>query len=99
MMREMVRAVFLVLVAAMGVLDVDATSRGRSRAARAEFVRAKPCPATGLPRGACPGWVIDHVEALACGGADSPANMQWQTVADAKAKDKWERKGCERRVK
>lgn len=24
----------------------------------------------------------------------SPANMQWQTVADAKAKDKWERKEC-----
>jgi len=25
-------------------------------------------------------------------GADDPSNMQWQTVADAKAKDKWERK-------
>jgi hypothetical protein len=25
------------------------------------------------------------------GGADSPANMQWQTVANAKAKDKIER--------
>jgi hypothetical protein len=22
------------------------------------------------------------------------SNMQWQTVADAKAKDKWERKQC-----
>jgi len=31
---------------------------------------------------------------LACGGADSPSNMEWQTVADAKAKDKWERIGC-----
>jgi hypothetical protein len=26
-----------------------------------------------------------------CGGADAPSNMQWQTVADAKAKDKTER--------
>jgi hypothetical protein len=36
-----------------------------------------------------------------CLGADEPSNMQWQTVADAKAKDKWERKGCgkERRLK
>lgn len=27
-------------------------------------------------------------------GEDAPSNMQWQTVADAKAKDKWERKEC-----
>ena len=26
------------------------------------------------------------------GGADRPGNMQWQTKADSKAKDKWERK-------
>lgn len=28
------------------------------------------------------------------GGADDPGNMQWQTKEDAKAKDKWVRKGC-----
>jgi hypothetical protein len=38
--------------------------------------------------------VIDHIKALACGGADAPENMQWQTREDAKAKDRWERKGC-----
>jgi hypothetical protein len=38
--------------------------------------------------------VIDHVKPLACGGADKPANMQWQTKAAAKAKDKTERKAC-----
>lgn len=32
--------------------------------------------------------------ALDCGGLDSVENMQWQTVAEDKAKDKWERKGC-----
>jgi hypothetical protein len=36
--------------------------------------------------------VIDHVQPLASGGADSPSNMQWQTTAAAKEKDKWERK-------
>ena len=40
------------------------------------------------------GYVIDHQIPLACGGADSPSNMQWQTKADAAAKDKWERNGC-----
>jgi len=53
-----------------------------------------PCPATFKGSGACPGYVVDHVIALACGGADAPENMQWQTVEDAKAKDKWERIGC-----
>lgn len=42
----------------------------------------------------CPGYVIDHIKALACGGADAPENMQWQTVAEGKAKDRWELKEC-----
>lgn len=66
----------------------------RSARAVAEFKRANPCPATGQPRGACPGYVVDHIIALACSGADNPHNMQWQTVAQAKAKDRWERVGC-----
>jgi len=40
--------------------------------------------------GRCPGYVVDHVKPLECGGADAPSNMQWQTVADGKAKDKTE---------
>ncbi|MCX7105232.1 MAG: hypothetical protein NTU70_08145 [Methylococcales bacterium] len=32
---------------------------------------------------------------MACGGADAPSNIQWQSVAEGKAKDKWERKGCQ----
>jgi hypothetical protein len=66
----------------------------RSRAARESFERQHPCPSTGKRSGSCPGYVVDHVRALACGGADSPPNMQWQTVTDAKAKDKTERIGC-----
>ena len=42
--------------------------------------------------------MVDHIIPLACGGADGPSNMQWQTVAESKAKDKWERKGCEKSV-
>jgi hypothetical protein len=49
-----------------------------------------PCPATGKTSGACKGYVVDHVVPLKGGGADAPANMQWQTVAEAKAKDKIE---------
>jgi len=62
----------------------------RSRAARDAFMRSHPCPANGHTRGACPGYVVDHIIALKRGGPDAPSNMQWQTVEAAKAKDKWE---------
>jgi hypothetical protein len=48
---------------------------------------------TGYPLGR-PGYVVDHIVPLACGGADAPSNMQWQTVAAAKAKDRVELNGC-----
>jgi hypothetical protein len=63
----------------------------RSKAAKAAFQRDHPCPANGSTRGGCPGYVIDHVAPLECGGPDAPFNMQWQTIADGKAKDKTER--------
>lgn len=62
----------------------------RSVTAKAEFKRLHPCPSTGNPKGACPGYVIDHIQALKRGGKDKPDNMQWQTTAAAKEKDKWE---------
>ena len=62
----------------------------RSAAAKREFMRSHPCPATGKTSGRCPGWVVDHVQALKHGGRDEAGNMQWQTVAAAKAKDRVE---------
>jgi hypothetical protein len=66
----------------------------RSQAAKHAFQRSHPCPLNHHKAGACNGYVIDHVVPLACGGADKPENMQWQTLAAGKAKDKWERIGC-----
>ena len=43
---------------------------------------------TGYPHGRS--GVVDHIIPLKRGGADAPSNMQWQTKADAKAKDRWE---------
>jgi hypothetical protein len=62
----------------------------RSSSAKTAFKHAHTCPSTGKSSGACPGYVIDHVKALKHGGADDPSNMQWQTTAEAKAKDRWE---------
>jgi hypothetical protein len=69
----------------------DAHGRiARSPQALQQFKKANPCPATGKTYGQCPGYVVDHVTPLKRGGADAPSNMQWQTKAEAKAKDRWE---------
>lgn len=62
----------------------------RSRAAKSAFEHQQPCPSTGKTSGGCRGYIVDHKRPLECGGADAPSNMQWQTVAAAKAKDKTE---------
>jgi hypothetical protein len=68
----------------------------RSHSAKKDFQRTTPCPANGSNHGPCGGYVIDHKIPLACGGADHPSNMQWQTIAEAKKKDRQERKQCGR---
>ncbi len=60
----------------------------RSGSAKHAFMQTHPCPVTGATSGKCPGYVIDHIQALAVGGADDPSNMQWQTKEAAKAKDR-----------
>jgi hypothetical protein len=64
--------------------------RPRSASARREFQGLHPCPSTGKPSGACPRYVVDHIVPLKRGWLDGPSNMQWQTIADAKAKDRVE---------
>jgi hypothetical protein len=73
---------------------VAAAAAPRSSSARAEFVKANPCPATGKKRGACPGWEVDHVVPLKCNGPDHPSNMQWLTVEQHRAKTKGEARLC-----
>lgn len=62
----------------------------RSYKAKNAFRRKNPCPGTGKTTGKCRDYVIDHIIALKRGGADEPENMQWQTVEEARIKDRWE---------
>jgi hypothetical protein len=65
----------------------------RDPAAKAAFRRNHPCPSTGRTTGRCPGYEVDHVRPLACGGADQASNMQWLTAAANQAKGA---EGCRR---
>ena len=97
MIRLAILSIAVLLFALVGLRSYAVATRHRtvrSAAARRAFRREHPCPATGRLRGACPGYVIDHINPLACGGADAPFNMQWQTVAEGKSKDAVERKDC-----
>mgnify|MGYP001019782837 CR=1 FL=1 len=82
------------LAAALILAIGSASACPRSRAARSEFQRLRPCPANGLQKGPCPGYVVDHIVPLCAGGPDRPQNMQWQRVDDAKLKDREERQEC-----
>ena len=87
------RALMVILLGLTLAISADA-GQHRSYKAKRDFKIEQPCPSTGSSKGACPGWIIDHIKALACGGADSPSNMQWQTIEEAKRKDRWERNEC-----
>ena len=82
------RLVFLALIC--GLITTQAVARTlRNPTQRAMFVRHHPCP----------GYVVDHIEPLCAGGPDDPGNMQWQTVKEAKEKDRKEREMCRRELR
>ena len=94
-MDNKIIAILAALVAALAA-DNAAAKTHRDPHQRATFIKAHPCPANGKPRGSCPGYIVDHIKPLCAGGHDAPSNMQWQTVTDAKAKDRVEREECRR---
>lgn len=72
---------------ALLALCLAADARIPRDAAQIRAFRAEnPCPATGLRRGACPGWDVDHIVPLCAGGADHPSNLQWLSKEDHKWK-------------
>jgi predicted phage terminase large subunit-like protein len=88
------RALITTLAGVLIMAPAEAGKTPRSSSARTAFVHLKACPSTGANKLPCPGYVIDHIIPLACAGADRPENMQWQTKAEAKEKDRWERRQC-----
>lgn len=99
----------LILALALPVLAVEDPRYGgppardahgnikRSRQVLRDFQKLYPCPSTGKTTGACPGWHLDHVVPLVCGGRDAIENLQWLPVeikrcAGTVCKDRFERR-------
>lgn len=88
MIRATALAAAALLVACPTLAFVDQYARD-PRTPR-DFMRLHPCPANGAKSGPCPGYIRDHIVPLCKGGRDTVDNMQWQTIAEAKWKDRWE---------
>lgn len=58
-----------------------------SAAAVRAFREKHPCPTTASIYGACPGYVVNHIEPPCKGGPDVPSNLQWQTHTSADRQD------------
>ena len=81
-----------------GVVVRDAKGNTlRSSRVLAAFKGLYVCPANGRSAGPCPGWAIDHVIPLDCGGKDAVYNLQWlpdqiKSAAGPLTKDHFERR-------
>ncbi|MCA3041251.1 MAG: HNH endonuclease [Rhodocyclaceae bacterium] len=90
--RHRGRSSFSRFVLCLGILAAAGLDFGRVWAAPRDpaqvraFRAEHPCPSTGLKRGACPGWDVDHIVPLCAGGADHPSNLQWLSKDDHKWK-------------
>jgi hypothetical protein len=78
------------------IRDADGKTSRSTKVINA-FKKHWACPSTGLHKGPCPGWAIDHVIPLACGGRDAVFNMAWipdegKSCAADYCKDRYERK-------
>lgn len=79
--------VFGLLFLAVWCFSALAETTPRSSTTTSRFRAKVACPSTHKFIGACPGWVMDHMKPLRCGGLDVPENLWWQTIAEARYKD------------
>ena len=97
MEREKALRLAAVLLATSLLWSLAAEARSpRDRAQVRAFRAENPCPATGLKRGACPGWEVDHIVPLCASGEDHARNFQWISKEDHRFKTLVDVKECRR---
>lgn len=92
-MNKNINKLLLIFLLIFPICTLGVTKR--SYIARSNFIKTNPCPNNlNIYKNKCPGYIVDHIVPLCAGGLDSPINMQWQTIKEAKDKDKLEWKKC-----
>jgi hypothetical protein len=81
---EVVMTKFVLALAIIAGITAPAFADGRSSSAVRKFERENP------PSGPRRDYVIDHIIPLRNGGTNDQKNLQWQTIQDAKEKDRIE---------
>ncbi len=89
-MKELVALIVISFVMASHVSGQIEPRGARNAKEVAIFKKTHACPATGEFSGPCSGFVVDHIIPLATYGPDRADNMQWQSIEEAKHKDKLE---------
>jgi len=84
---DLVKAMLMCLV--VGVIGVLIGAEAKASTCRSPAVKHQFDIQQGYPYGR-KGYIVDHICALAQGGLDSTINMQYQTIAESRAKDKIE---------
>ena len=83
-----------IFILALLVASIQAHAKTyRDPATVRAFKHVYPCPSTLKGFGPCPGWIVDHINPLACYGPDAISNMQWQSTLESRKKDRWEIRG------
>ena len=66
----------------------------RDKVQIAHFKKQHPCPVTGLSKGPCKGYQVDHIKPLMIGGVDHPSNMQWIRTDEHRTKTRQDFADC-----
>jgi len=74
----------------MSILALTVAAQTEPNAAcRSSAVKHKFDVSQGYANGR-KGYIVDHLCPISCNGIDDIINMQYQTIIESKAKDKWE---------
>ena len=91
-MKKLIFVLLFVSFTASAITEKDLLP---GQSCRSQSVKKAFDKKSGFPKGR-KSYIVDHICALSCGGLDIPSNMQYQTLAESRAKDRWEttKKGC-----
>lgn len=95
--RLLITTIFCTLSTNLFATQIERDITGkivRSKEVLYQFQKQNPCPITHKNRGACAGFVKDHIIPLCAGGEDSVQNLKWSEHTYSIFRDAQEKHLC-----